>query len=110
VKTPRTFFFPLLELAAAIAFASFDFCSLGACRQSRDVSKKHYRTPPEAFAVLHRTRRPRRPALIPPEDIEAHQTKRTILNIIDLNIYQATEGWWQDGLNGTGGQVLRRRT
>ena len=29
----RTFFFPLLELAAAMAFASFDFCSLGACTQ-----------------------------------------------------------------------------
>lgn len=26
-----TFFFPLLALAAAMAFASLDFCSLGAC-------------------------------------------------------------------------------
>ena len=27
-----TFFFPLLEFAAAMALASFDFCSLGACK------------------------------------------------------------------------------
>ncbi len=27
----RTFFLPLLLLAAAKALASFDFCSLGAC-------------------------------------------------------------------------------
>jgi len=28
-----TFFFPLLEFAAAMAFASFDFCSFGAYKQ-----------------------------------------------------------------------------
>lgn len=30
---PVTFFFPLLELAAAMAFCSFVFCSLGACTE-----------------------------------------------------------------------------
>ena len=40
ICTANTFFFPLLELAAARALASFDFCSFGACNQDRteDVS------------------------------------------------------------------------
>lgn len=37
-----TFFFPLLELAAARAFCSFDFCSLGACEKKGEICQGHY--------------------------------------------------------------------
>ena len=52
------------------------------------------------FSKIHAARRP---ALIPPKDMQKHQTNRTIVNIIGLNIYQATDSRRQDGLNGTGG-------
>jgi hypothetical protein len=42
-RPARTFFLPLLLLAAAKAFASFDFCSLGACtRKPGQLSSMAY--------------------------------------------------------------------